>query len=141
MIFLARYREGTAGPGDEENSEIVWLDAEEALERDDVPDLIQMGHPFGFARNRAASPPLCMRTGTGSLHLLRISLSLLLSGNEFYFPIDLIGLFAYNPYKPTDYMGFKEGRYDKAVGASAPAKYPAGTNGAVRLRNPVYITQ
>ena len=39
MIFLARYREGTARAGDEENSEIVWLDAEEALERDDVPDL------------------------------------------------------------------------------------------------------
>ena len=39
VIFLARYREGTARAGDEENSEIVWLDAEEALERDDVPDL------------------------------------------------------------------------------------------------------
>lgn len=39
VIFLARYREGTARAGDEENSEIVWLDAEEALEQDDVPDL------------------------------------------------------------------------------------------------------
>lgn len=74
VIFLARYREGTARAGDEENSEIVWLDAEEALEQDDVPDLTKWA--IRSVLRGTGLPPLCMRTGTGSLYLLRISLSL-----------------------------------------------------------------
>lgn len=41
LIFLAEYLGGEANPGDEENSEVVWLDAAEALEREDVALLTQ----------------------------------------------------------------------------------------------------
>ncbi len=39
IIFTAKYISGEAKPGDEENSEVVWMDIMEALSRDDVPDL------------------------------------------------------------------------------------------------------
>lgn len=39
VLFAAEYLSGTGEPGDEENSEVVWLPVEEALDRADVPDL------------------------------------------------------------------------------------------------------
>lgn len=39
LIFYAEYVSGTAHPNDDENSEVVWMDAEEAMTREDVPDL------------------------------------------------------------------------------------------------------
>lgn len=41
-IFCGTYVGGVAHPGDEENSEVVWLDCAEALERDDVPELTKV---------------------------------------------------------------------------------------------------
>jgi ADP-ribose pyrophosphatase YjhB (NUDIX family) len=38
-VFSASYVAGEARPGDEENSEVVWMDVDEALGRDDVPGL------------------------------------------------------------------------------------------------------
>ena len=39
MAFRAEYISGEARINDEENSEVIWLDIEEALERKDVPPL------------------------------------------------------------------------------------------------------
>lgn len=39
VVFAAEYISGTARPDGEENSEAVWLSAEDALSREDVPDL------------------------------------------------------------------------------------------------------
>lgn len=41
-IFSARYVLGEAMPGDEENSEVVWVGCEETLVRDDVPELTKV---------------------------------------------------------------------------------------------------
>lgn len=41
-IFSAEYVDGKAAPGDEENSEVVWMDVDEALARDDVPGLTKV---------------------------------------------------------------------------------------------------
>ncbi|MBO4865356.1 MAG: NUDIX hydrolase [Ruminococcus sp.] len=38
-VFTASYISGEARSDNEENSEAVWIDAYEAVERDDVPDL------------------------------------------------------------------------------------------------------
>lgn len=39
VAFVAEYVEGQAHSDGDENSEVVWMDTEEALARDDVPDL------------------------------------------------------------------------------------------------------
>ncbi len=39
VAFRADYVSGTAHSDNDENSEVVWLDVNEALSRDDVPDL------------------------------------------------------------------------------------------------------
>lgn len=39
IAFRAEYVSGEAKSDNEENSEVVWLDVEEALTREDVPDL------------------------------------------------------------------------------------------------------
>jgi len=39
MIFLAEYIGGEARSDGDENSEVLWIPCEEALQRDDVPDL------------------------------------------------------------------------------------------------------
>lgn len=39
VAFSASYVEGRAHSDGDENSEVVWMDTEEALEREDVPDL------------------------------------------------------------------------------------------------------
>ena len=39
VAFAAEYVEGQAHSDGDENSEVVWMDTEEALARDDVPDL------------------------------------------------------------------------------------------------------
>lgn len=39
VAFLLEYLSGEACCGDEENSEMIWLDTDEALARDDVPEL------------------------------------------------------------------------------------------------------
>ncbi len=39
VVFKARYISGTASSDNDENDEVVWLDINEALNRDDVPDL------------------------------------------------------------------------------------------------------
>ena len=39
LIFNAEYISGEARINDEENSEVIWLDIEETLERKDVPPL------------------------------------------------------------------------------------------------------
>lgn len=39
VAFSLKYISGTAVSDHEENSEVLWLDIEEALQRDDVPDL------------------------------------------------------------------------------------------------------
>lgn len=39
VIFTARYIGGEARSDHEENSEVVWMDIREALEREDVPEL------------------------------------------------------------------------------------------------------
>ena len=41
LIFAADWVSGDARPGDEENSEVVWMDADDALSRDDVALLTQ----------------------------------------------------------------------------------------------------
>ena len=41
LIFQARWVSGEGRPADEENSEVLWLDPEEALGRDDVALLTQ----------------------------------------------------------------------------------------------------
>ena len=38
-ITAAEYVSGTASSDHDENSEVIWLDIDEALTRDDVPDL------------------------------------------------------------------------------------------------------
>ena len=64
VLFAAEYLSGTEEPGDEENSEVIWLPVEEALQRHDVPDLTKraiqsaMEHPglveMPFVSNAAA---------------------------------------------------------------------------------------
>ena len=39
VAFAAEYVEGQAHSDGDENSEVIWMDTEEALARDDVPDL------------------------------------------------------------------------------------------------------
>ena len=39
IVFYAEYISGKAQSDNEENSEVLWLDIEHALSRDDVPDL------------------------------------------------------------------------------------------------------
>ena len=39
VAFAAEYVSGTASSDHDENSEVIWLDIDEALIRDDVPDL------------------------------------------------------------------------------------------------------
>lgn len=39
IMLEAEYISGEAFAADDENSEVVWLDAKEALQREDVPDL------------------------------------------------------------------------------------------------------
>lgn len=39
VAFYADYVSGEARPDEDENSEVLWLDIQEALARDDVPDL------------------------------------------------------------------------------------------------------
>jgi mutator protein MutT len=39
VAFLVKYISGTAKSDNDENSEVLWLDVNEALKRDDVPDL------------------------------------------------------------------------------------------------------
>ncbi len=39
VAFRARYVDGWARSDGDENSEVLWMDADEALEREDVPDL------------------------------------------------------------------------------------------------------
>lgn len=39
MVFLAEYVNGTPRSDGDENSEVLWLPIEEALSREDVPDL------------------------------------------------------------------------------------------------------
>lgn len=39
VVFRAEYVSGTAASDHDENSEVLWIDADEALKRDDVPDL------------------------------------------------------------------------------------------------------
>lgn len=39
VVFLVDYVSGVAKSDDDENSEVIWLDVEEALQREDVPDL------------------------------------------------------------------------------------------------------
>ena len=39
VAFAAEYVSGTASSDHDENSEVLWLDVDEALTRDDVPDL------------------------------------------------------------------------------------------------------
>lgn len=39
IVFSAEYVSGEARPDNDENSEVLWLDAREALTRDDVPEL------------------------------------------------------------------------------------------------------
>ena len=38
-VFFAEYVSGIASSDNDENSEVVWMDINEALKRDDVPDL------------------------------------------------------------------------------------------------------
>ena len=42
VVFLADYVSGEARSDRNENSEVLWLDAEEALKRDDVPQLSKL---------------------------------------------------------------------------------------------------
>ena len=42
VAFSLEYIGGTASAHDEENSEVVWIDVDEALTRDDVPDLTKL---------------------------------------------------------------------------------------------------
>lgn len=39
IAFKAKYISGTPKSDHDENSEVIWVDAEEALNRTDVPDL------------------------------------------------------------------------------------------------------
>lgn len=39
VVFKAEYVSGEAQTDGDENDEVLWIDTEEALERDDVPDL------------------------------------------------------------------------------------------------------
>ena len=39
IAFRVEYVSGEAHSDNDENSEVVWLDVKEALERDDVPEL------------------------------------------------------------------------------------------------------
>ena len=39
VVFTAEYLSGTAQSDDDENSEVLWVDIYEALERNDVPEL------------------------------------------------------------------------------------------------------
>ncbi len=41
VAFRAEYLSGTPRSDGDENSEVLWMDIEEALRRDDVPDLTQ----------------------------------------------------------------------------------------------------
>lgn len=42
VVFAADYLSGQARPDGDENSEVVWLDAEEAQHREDIPDLTRV---------------------------------------------------------------------------------------------------
>lgn len=61
LIFRAEYVSGHAMPGDRENSEIVWLPINEALKREDVPELtkwaIRSAQEQGFQKR----PYMCER--------------------------------------------------------------------------------
>jgi hypothetical protein len=39
VVFSAQYVSGSPVSDNDENSEVIWLDVNEALSRDDVPDL------------------------------------------------------------------------------------------------------
>lgn len=56
VVFSADYVSGEARSDDAENSEVIWLDVDEALVRDDVPDLTkQMLRAYGRGRFIATS--------------------------------------------------------------------------------------
>lgn len=42
VVFTAKYISGTAKSDGEENSEVLWLDIDEALQREDVPELTKI---------------------------------------------------------------------------------------------------
>ena len=52
IVFRAEYVSGEAHSDNDENSEVVWLDINEALERDDVPELTKNLIPSAVSEER-----------------------------------------------------------------------------------------
>ena len=66
VLFAAEYLSGTGEPGDEENSEVVWLPIEEALERPDVPDLTKRAIQSAMERPGLVETPFVSNAAAGS---------------------------------------------------------------------------
>lgn len=56
VAFSLEYVNGTAKSDNDENSEVVWLDIEDALTREDVPDLTKKLIESAINNNNALSP-------------------------------------------------------------------------------------
>lgn len=66
VLFAAEYLSGTGEPGDEENSEVVWLPIEEALERPDVPDLTKRAIQSAMEHPGLVETPFVSNAAAGS---------------------------------------------------------------------------
>lgn len=56
VVFLAEYISGEAVSDGDENSEVLWLDPDEALSREDVPDLTKKMIESAFADSKGLVP-------------------------------------------------------------------------------------
>ena len=65
VLFLAEYINGDAMPCDEENSEVLWIDTDEAVSRQDVPQLSKLAIKSAVSGNGIAETEF----SSGSLYI------------------------------------------------------------------------
>lgn len=66
VIFRAEYIAGHAESDDDENSEVVWINTDEALLRDDVPDLTKCAIRSALAGQGMVEIPCVCKAAAGT---------------------------------------------------------------------------